>query len=496
MASPWLFVEFLVLYNIMNMNVSSFKDQRIHFVGIKGTGCAALAEILLHKGAKISGSDSATVFYTDQILAHLQIPVCVGFHSDHIPPACTLLIYSAAYDEHNPERMAATKRGIPALSYPQALSLLSEQTFSVAIAGVHGKTTTTSLVGAMIKELSLAGCVLVGSSVAAFGDKSTYYAGDEFFVAETCEYRRHFLHFHPNVVLITSIELDHQDYFKDLAAMEEAFVELGLKLPETGQIIYCADDPVVLRVIETLGEQRPDLLMIPYGEQALGEYQVTHIHSEDGLMTFKLAAVPQVFVLHFPGHHTVLNSAGALAALATLLGASLSQWDEATLETVTVALAKFSGSRRRSEIIGEAKGVLVMDDYAHHPTALRTTLAGFKRFYPQRRLVVSFMSHTYSRTQPLMAEFADSLHDADVLILHKIYASAREKPIDGVSGRTLYDLCATQVGGREIYYVDEPLDSLPLVLELLKEGDLFVTMGAGDNFILSERIYEKLTAMA
>ncbi len=472
-----------------------FKDKSIHFVGIKGTGCAALAEILLRQGAKISGSDGEAVFYTDALLARLEIPVCVGFHASHIPSDCTLLIHSAAYDEHNSERIEAVRRGISVLSYPQALAMLSEQTFAVAIAGVHGKTTTTSLVGTMIKELNLEGCVLVGSSVAAFGDKSTYYAGDDFFVAETCEYRRHFLHFDPNVVLITSIELDHQDYFKDLTDIKAAFIELGLNLSPQGQIIYCADEPVVLEVIEALQKQRPDLQLTPYGEKATGEYKITSTHSNSGLSTFTLAAVPMVFELRIPGHHTVLNSAGALAVLATLLGKPLSVWDEPTLATVLRALADFSGSRRRSEIIGEAKGILVMDDYAHHPTALRTTLSGFKKFYPHRRLVVSFMSHTYSRTQPLVAEFADSLKEADVLILHKIYTSAREAVIEGFSGRTLYDLCAKQQG-RDIYYIEEPLDSVELVLGLLQEGDLFVTMGAGDNFLLSERIYAKITTMA
>lgn len=477
------------------MNFPSFIDKKIHFIGIKGTGCAALAEILLHKGAKISGSDGEAVFYTDALLASLEIPVFVGFQADHVPSGCSLVIHSAAYDEHNPERLAAVERGIPVMSYPAALAWLSEQTFAVAIAGVHGKTTTTSLVGAMIKELNLLGCVLVGSAVAAFGNKSTYYAGDDFFVAETCEYRRHFLNFHPNVVLITSIELDHQDYFKDLEAMKEAFVELGLNLPLDGEVIYCTDDPVVVCVAEILQQKRPDLRFTPYGERAIGEYQVTTINNNDGLSTFTLAAMPEVFKLCVPGHHTVLNSAGALAVLATLLGKPLSQWNDETLGTASRALAQFSGSKRRSEIIGEAQGVLIMDDYAHHPTALRTTLAGLKKFYPQRRLVVSFMSHTYSRTAPLVAEFAESLQQADVLMLHKIYASARETPIEGFSGHTLYNWCAKQAS-REIYYVDEPLDSTGLVLGLLKEGDLFITMGAGDNFMLSQRIYEELTAMA
>ena len=486
----------------------------VYFVGIKGTGVCALAELMHTAGIKVSGSDINEVFYTDAILKKFNIPYHEFFDAAHIKDDFDIVIHSAAYSaDSNPELAEAQRRSIPLLKYPDALGLWSAGFDSAGIAGVHGKTTVTAMAGVLMRAAGIPAGVLVGSAVADFDGCSTLTLGSKYFVAETCEYRRHFLAFHPKRIILTAVECDHQDYFPDYESIRSAFTEYCRLLPAGGELIYCADDPGASEVADIIGREKRGIVLIPYGFSAEGGYRITSCDAGDGRTVFSIAAFPGEFVIRIPGRHQALNATAALALTSLLVKAeggscAASGWTEACfpLAAAREALENFRGSKRRCEIIGEAGGILFMDDYGHHPTAIRTTLEGIKKFYPSRRLVVSFMSHTYTRTAALLDDFAGAFTGADILFLHKIYSSAREKYSGGVTGKTLYDritavreaaaACNAASGtgfntraADSVRYIDEPLDAFDQLTGILKPGDLFITMGAGNNWPLCEKLF-------
>jgi UDP-N-acetylmuramate--alanine ligase len=239
------------------------------------------------------------------------------------------------------------------------------------------------------------------------------------------------------------------------------------------------------------------LRFIPYGFGAEGEYRIVSYRVEKERSIFEIAGFPGELKTRIPGRHEALNAAAALALVSLLVKKEFGGWNEKTREAARRALEDFGGAKRRSEIIGEARGILFMDDYGHHPTAIKATLEGLKAFYPKRRLVVSFMSHTYTRTAALLDEFASSFRDADLLALHKIYASARENYSGGLTGRTLFEKVKSldastgpRAGaGERVFYIEEPMDAFALLKEKLKPGDLFITLGAGNNWPLGLALY-------
>lgn len=471
---------------------------RIHLVGAKGTGVCALAELLTGAGAVVSGSDVDDTFYTDQVLAAIGVPVS-PFSADSINAGLDLVIHSAAYkpDEHV-ELVRARELHIPVMTYPEALGSLSAARDSSGICGVHGKTTTTALAGVAARALGLPAAVLVGSAVGAFGGRSTLTLGDELLIAETCEYRRHFLAFKPRRLILTSVEPDHQDYYPDYESIASAFVEYLCTLPARGAVIYCADDQGAVDVWKRARTVRPDLRGIPYGFSAEGAFALSDyaVRGERGL--FRLRGLDADWSIRVPGRHLVLDAAAAIALCATIVGdrdagrALL----PGELSAMVAAVESFSGSRRRSEVIGEARGVLFMDDYGHHPTAIKVTLAGLREFYPTRRLVVDFMSHTCSRTRALLEEFGGAFGDSDLTVLHRIYPSAREAPDPGMTGRVLCERVRAHAPSATvdgIHYFEEPLEALPFLRAELRPGDLFITMGAGDNWKLGKALYDEFS---
>ncbi|MBU1079746.1 MAG: hypothetical protein KKB59_04590, partial [Spirochaetes bacterium] len=314
--------------------------------------------------------------------------------------------------------------------------------------------------------------------------------GDELLIAETCEYRRHFLAFKPRRLILTSVEPDHQDYYPDYESIVAAFVEYISTLPPGGAVVYCADDPGAVDALNRARKARPDLRGVPYGFRADGEFGLEGYEARGERGIFRLRGLDAEWRVRVPGRHLALDAAAAIALCATVVadregGRRLGPGE---LEAMAAALEAFSGSRRRSEVLGEAAGTLFMDDYGHHPTAVRSTLAGLREFYPERRLVVSFMSHTCSRTRALLDDFAGSFTDADLVVLHKIYPSAREAPDPGMTGKVLYER-ALEMGADALYF-EEPLDALPALRAELRSGDLFVTMGAGDNWKLGRALFD------
>ncbi len=460
-------------------------------VGIKGTGMCALAEILHARGLIVSGSDVPEEFYTDKVLQSQGIPYKKGFDPSQLPGTVDLAVRSAAYGPENPEVAALEARGIPVYVYPEALGMLSRGIPTGAVSGVHGKTTTTAIAGCLVQSLGLTGEVVVGSAVPAFGNRSTLIQGKDFLIAETCEYRRHFNYFSPDRIILTSVEPDHLDYFRDMEDISEAFQTFAEKLPPRGSLIYCSDDPGAAAVAEKVKENREDIRLQPYGFHAAGPWGIEKLPSlREGENSFRLKGYDQTFRIRIPGDHVIQDAAAAIAMVADQLSSMDIPLDRDVLDQLEKGLYNFTGSRRRSEIVGNAGNVLVMDDYGHHPSAIRKTLEGIREFYPGKRIILDFMSHTYSRTAALLEEFAGSFNAADTVILHKIYASAREEFSGSVSGKDLYRAACRHHGN--VLYYEEPDEALPFLLKELKEGDLFITMGAGDNWQLGRRLMDEL----
>ncbi|MCQ2981136.1 MAG: UDP-N-acetylmuramate--L-alanine ligase [Treponemataceae bacterium] len=478
----------------------------IHFVGIKGTGMAALVEICHRRGAIITGSDVADRFYTDAILEKLGIAPKL-FSEENITeadPKPQLVIYSSAYKlDVNPDLVAAQKAGIPCILYTEGLGEVSRTAYSAGICGVHGKTTTTGICGTLIRKTALNAQILAGSIIKSFGDTCTTCNGDatardHVFVAETCEYQRHFMDFHPQKILLTSVESDHQDYYPTYGDILDAFIDYICLLPENGTLIYCADDPGACEAANAALLERPDITMIPYGEWAPGDYGITFGKVIDGMQHFSLYGFEEDFALRIPGHHTVLDAVGALALTVELCKAQKVPVD---VKKLSEGLLDYAGAKRRTEIVGQGtiadNHVIVIDDYGHHPTAVKTTLAGYRDFYKDRVLIADFMSHTYTRTSALLDEFASSFGSADEVILHKIFGSARETYTGGVTGKTLAEETAKH--HKNVQYFEEILDAKDYVLKRLsqplpqgKKGYLFVTMGAGDNYKLGLEVLKEL----
>ena len=495
----------------------------IHFVGIKGTGMAALVEILYARGAVITGSDVSERFYTDEILEKLHL-TALPFAEENITDAVQYVIYSSAYNpEKNPDLVAARRRGIPIILYTESLGAVSRSAYSCGVCGVHGKTTTTGLVGTLLKALDLPSQVLAGSIIASFDGSCTmttpefvahqkkYPANDEpaYFVAETCEYQRHFMAFCPQKIILTSVESDHQDYYPTYEDIRAAFTDYLCKLPQNGQVIYCADDKGACETVSLAKEKRADIQAIPYGTTAAGAYKITFGRTEGGKQHFSLGEKTGKSsangigecALSVPGEHNMRNAAAAIALVTELLRTARKNPADYT-DKIKSALLSFSGGKRRSEVIGRAKTprgeeVIVLDDYGHHPTAIKTTLEGYRSFYKNHKIIVDFMSHTYTRTAALLEEFASAFGSADMVIVNKIYGSAREDAsAAGVTGEIL--AACTKKYNKNTIYAAEFDEAARIALGELskpsgaKDGYLFVTMGAGDNWKVGKQVLETL----
>ena len=307
--------------------------------------------------------------------------------------------------------------------------------------------------------------------------------------------------FHPQKIVLTSVESDHQDFYPTFADIQHAFVDYICLLPKGGDLIYCADDAGAVETAQIAFKKRGDIHLIPYGERADGDYKLDFKGVSDEKNSFSIPLLGDLYI-RVPGKHEVRDAVGACALVCELLRAD-GKNPKDFADDIKRGLAKFSGGRRRSEVVGRAQNasgqsVIIIDDYAHHPTAIKTTLAGFREFYDGRKIIVDFMSHTYSRTEALLDDFAAAFTDADTVILHKIYASAREKPENAhISGKTLFE--KVKEGGKNVHYFEEVLDAKDFALSELnksggKNGFLFVTMGAGDNWKLGRAVLDALNA--
>ncbi len=485
----------------------------VHFVGIKGTGMTALVEIFASRKAFITGSDVEEVFYTDAILEKLGIKP-LPFSQKNITESVRFVVYSSAYSpETNPDLKEAKEKGVPLLLYSEALGELSRSSYSSGICGVHGKTTTTALTGTILKSLPLSSQVLAGSVIPSFGGSCTLTIGgseseggksfssssQKYFVAETCEYQRHFMSFSPKNIILTSVESDHQDFYPTFSDIQKAFIDYICLLPQGGNLIFCADDKGAKETAFLAKEKRNDIVLIPYGESAEGDYKVTFKKTENGKQTFDVFCLGEVSLL-VPGKHNALNATAAIALCFSLLKVERKNPLDFA-EKIKKSLLDFSGGKRRSEIVAKKKNsfgdeILFIDDYAHHPTAIEKTLSGYREFFTGKKLIVDFMSHTYTRTAALLDEFSKSFSSADMVVINKIYGSAREnQSTSGVTGLLLAE--KTKEHHKCVFYAEEFSEAAEIISKELSKksteenGYVFVTMGAGDNWKVGQLVLEK-----
>jgi UDP-N-acetylmuramate--alanine ligase len=446
------------------------KVHRIHFVGIGGAGMSGIAEVLLNLGYQVSGSDGASNAVT-QRLAGMGATVSQGHAAEHVQNADVLVISSAIKDD-NPEVVAARDKHIPVVARAMMLAELMRFKQGIAIAGTHGKTTTTSLIASVLNEAGLDPTFVIGGKLLAAGANARLGQG-EWLVAEADESDASFLHLSPVVSVVTNIDADHMEtYGHDFERLKGAFVEFLHRLPFWGMAILCADDPVVRGMLPRIIKP-----VMTYGTGDDCTIQATNIRAEDGRMHFTAlrngTRSPVDITLNLPGMHNVLN---ALAAVAVA-------WELQVPDVaVQKALATFSGVGRRFQRYGEitledGRRFTLIDDYGHHPVEMRATLSAARGAFPGRRLVLAFQPHRYTRTRDLFEDFVQVLSMADAVLLTEVYA-ASEQPIVAADGRSLAR--AVRVAGKvEPVFIAEVNDLPASLADFIKDDDVVLTMGAG-----------------
>jgi len=451
--------------------------RQVHMVGIGGIGMSSIAEVLLNRGYDVTGSDLKASDVTERLETH-GATVYEGHAAEQVGEA-DVVVYSSAIDpDKNPETQEAERRRISLIPRAEMLGELIRMKYGVGVAGTHGKTTTTSMVGLVVTEGGFDPTVIVGGKVTDFGSNAVTGEGDVI-VIEADEYDRTFLRLTPSVGVITNIEEDHLDVYEDLDDIKEAFTQYANSVPFFGAAILCLDDPNVQAIVGDV-ERR----VITYGTTRQAEVRAENIRRE-GLQTrFDLMKYNErlgEIELQVPGLHNVRN---ALAA------ASVGLELEVGFERIREGLESFTGVRRRFEKKGEANGVVVLDDYAHHPTEIRATLDAASQGYSDRRIVAVFQPHLYSRTRDFLDDFARSFFETDLLVLTDIYG-AREEPIEGLDGKVLADR-AEQFGHRATHYVPDKTDLPDRLLDLTRPGDVVLMLGAGDIWRYSRTFVDLL----
>jgi UDP-N-acetylmuramate--alanine ligase len=446
--------------------------KRVHFIGIGGAGMSGLARIALSHGIKVSGSDAKDSNVVVALRA-LGANVSVGHKSENVDGA-DLIVFSTAISENNPERLRALELGLPIIARATALALLMSESKSIAVAGTHGKTTTSSMLTVALQATGADPSFAIGGTITASGSNAHRGTGD-FFVAEADESDGSFVAYHPYGAIVTNIEHDHVDFFADESAVFEVFTEFVTTIDSEGFLIYCNDD----KGSRKLGSSVTNTRTFTYGTSPDSDLvidQITLLPLGSSARAIWHGKVIGKLELSVPGHHNLMNAAAALAAGIVL--------DQAPAEMID-GLATFKGAGRRFEIKGTVNGIRVIDDYGHHPTEIEVTLTAARRFAGEGRLIVVFQPHRYSRTKAFIDNFATTLDLADEVIVLEIYA-ASEKPIAGISSEAIVE---KMTRGK---FIPNFIDAVDAVVKSAKPGDVVITLGAGDVSSLAPIIVEEL----
>jgi UDP-N-acetylmuramate--alanine ligase len=455
-----------------------FRRQHLHFAGIGGIGMSGIAEVLLNLGYRISGSDLKLSPITER-LAGLGATVYEGHNAANVAGARALVV-SSAVDEQNPEVQEARRLQIPVIPRGELLAELMRLKYGIAVAGSHGKTTTTSMTAAILNHAGLDPTVVVGGRVGAMGGSNARIGHSDFLVVESDESDGSFLKLAPILAIVTNIDREHLDHYPDLEAIEAAFIEFVNRVPFYGACIVCLDDPNVQVILPAIKRRT-----ITYGTTAQADMIATNIgcghFSSDFEARYRGDDLGH-FHLGVPGRHNVLNAMAAAAVAMEL---------EVKPDAIREALAAFSGVDRRFQVRGKERGITVVDDYGHHPTEIRATLDAARQC-GFRRVHVLFQPHRYTRTFHLMDEFARSFHQADTVFVTDIYA-ASENPIEGVTAEALVERIR-QFGHRAVEYVGTVDRGADLLFNVAADGDIALTLGAGNVWQAGEKLLARLAA--
>ncbi len=439
------------------------KIQHIHFVGIGGIGMSGIAEVLANLGYEVSGSDLKESAVTER-LRSLGITVHLG-HEGRAIEGAQVVVISSAVKGDNPEVVAARGAKVPVIPRGEMLAELMRMKYGIAVAGSHGKTTTTSMVAQLLGQGGIDPTIVIGGKLGTIGSNAKLGKGP-FLVAEADESDGSFLLLNPTLAVITNIDREHLDHYKDLDEIQEAFVTFANKIPFYGSVFLCLDDANAAAVRPRLKRQ-----VRTYGTHPQVDIRAREIRQEGFRTYFKVTAHGEdlgAFSLGVPGHHMVLN---ALAAIGVALELDVKP------EVIRASLASFTGADRRFQLKGEKGGVLVVDDYGHHPTEIAATLASARAGFPERRIIAAFQPHRYSRTKALLEEFGTAFFLADAVLVTDIYP-AGEPPIAGLDGARVVEALRAH-GQKEVHLVNRVEDLPEQLLRQTRPGDLLLTFGAG-----------------
>ena len=451
--------------------------RRIHMVGIGGIGMSSIAEVLLNRGYDVTGSDLQKSDVTER-LESLGAEIFEGHKAEHVQQADVVVYSSAVKPSENPETQKAEELRTPLIPRSVMLGELMRMQFGIGIAGTHGKTTTTSMTGLVVSEGGFDPTIIVGGKVTVFGSNAVVGEGD-IIVIEADEYDRTFLRLTPSLAVITNIEADHLDTYKDIEDIKTSFTQYANSVPFFGAAILCLDDDIVQEIVRHV-----DRRVLTYGTSRQAEIRAENVQQNGLLTSFNVVAHGKQLGeinLQTPGLHNVRN---ALASVA--VGIEL----DIDFDKIKSGLAKFTGVQRRFQKVGEHDDILIIDDYAHHPTEISATLSAANEGWVDRRIVAVFQPHLYSRTRDFKEGFARAFFNADVLVVTDVFGS-REKPIEGISGKLISDM-AIRYGHRNVHYVPRKEDLPEFLAGLAKPGDTIITMGAGDVWRYGKKLLELL----
>ena len=453
------------------------KARHIHLIGIGGIGMSGIAEVLLNLGYSVSGSDIRRTEVTDN-LSNLGAKIFLG-HGPHNVEGADVVVFSSAVKGDNPEIVEARGRSIPVIPRAEMLAELMRLKYGIAIAGAHGKTTTTNMIGSILTRGGLDPTVVIGGRLNIWGGSNARLGNGDFLVAEADESDGSFLALCPSVAVVTNIDYEHINFYHSMDNLRKTFVDFINKIPFYGRAIICVDDKEVQGLIPKITKS-----YLTYGLNPQSDIRASEI-SKEGLntnfvVTFKNRFVGRI-AISIPGDHNVLN---ALAAVGVGLELDLD------FECIREGLKDLGGLKRRFEIRDERKGMLFLDDYGHHPTEIVATLSAAKESWPDRRLVVVFQPHRYTRTRDLYDKFVISFNQADFLIITTLYG-AGEEPIPGVDSRSLYQGIRDH-GHRAVHFCPSKEDSIALLLNEMRPGDLVLTLGAGDIHLVGTELLKRV----
>lgn len=458
--------------------MSERQPRAVHVVGVGGIGVSAVAKMLAHEGVRVTGSDVAASETTAE-LEDAGIPVAIGHDAANLPDDAETVVYSGAVPDDNPELVLARERGIPCHTYFEFLGGFSRGRRTVTVSGTNGKSTTTAMLGMMLVEAGMDPTVIVGSKVPGFPDRNLRLGGSDLFVVEACEHEANMLNFRPDLAVITNVEEDHLDFYRDREHIVATFQRFIDGIREGGTLVLNADDRGAFY------ELSPKSRFVTFAIDADADYKVGDMGTGEGEQTFTMTRrAPRTeslgtFTLRVPGRFNVANAAAAIAA-ALELGASP--------EACAAALSRYGGIWRRFEYVGERDGAVVISDYGHHPTALRGTVEAARQFYPGWRIVLCFQPHQHNRTKNLFGEFVAAMDGADVVILPRIFdVAGREESHDqDVTSEALAEAVRERDrergAAREVRAVGGIDDARRELERVVRAGDVVLVMGAGDIY--------------